>query len=316
MTRMQATWPTVAASLAGLLLCVLLGAAWVLAYWSTHPLRVGVPDRPDQDLGAYEDIAFTSRDGLRLSGWLFPARGGRATLILCHGHQFNRTQAVPIMRALRDLPCHFLLFDFRAAGRSQGRVSSIGADERLDIVAAVDWLQTREATAGLPIGVFGYSMGGSAAILAASEDPRIGAVATQGAYASLDRAIAARGRFFLGFLGPLLTTPAERMGRRWLPTDPASVSPARAIGRIAPRPVFIGHGRRDPFVFTEDADILYRSAGEPKELHILQGSWHISVGAADRPAYHKSLRRFFSQALHLESRRLRTTTGSCRTGTT
>lgn len=312
---MNPAWLPAALYIAAGLAIVLLAGAWSLAYWSTHPFRVPILTQPSRSDGPYEEVSFQSRDGLRLSGWYFSRAEARATVVLCHGHQFNRTQALPVMRALGDEPLNFLLFDFRCAGRSEGKLSTIGADERLDIIGAVDWIERRTGGSVIPTGVFGYSMGGAAAILAAAEDHRIAAVATQGAYATLERAIADRGRFFLGVMGILLTAPARRLGRRWLGHDPSSVAPVAVIGSISPRPVMISHGRRDPFVNPADARLLYEAAGEPRTLRILPKSWHITVGKSDRDAYYRDLRAFFHTALIEPASALRTRPTTARTET-
>lgn len=289
-----------------------LAVAWSLAFWSTHPIRVPVPRRPPQDLGPYEDVAFETSDGLRLAGWYFPGAAQQAVVILCHGHQFHRCQMLDILRALASDRLGFLLFDFRCAGRSEGRLSSIGADEVADLIAALDWLSSRPDTAGLPIGVFGYSMGGAVAILAAAQDERIRAVATQGAYASLDRAIRDRGRFFAGVLGPMIAAPALAFGRRWLRRDPAEVAPVRVIDRIGPRPTMICHGEWDPFIDPSDAAALFEAARPPKALRMVPRSWHIGISPAERPAYFAELRAFFERHLLPEATKDQTTGRSAR----
>jgi fermentation-respiration switch protein FrsA (DUF1100 family) len=256
-----------------------------------------VPKRPPEAAGIWEDVSFRTEDGLRLSGWFFPRRDARAVVILCHGHQFHRMQMLEVLYALREGPFGFLLFDFRCAGRSEGQLSTIGADEVRDVRAAVDWLRSRPDTATLPIGVFGYSMGGAVAIMAAAQDDRIRAVASQGAYATLERAIADRGRFFAGTLGPVLVRPALALGKRWLRYNPADVAPLKVIGAIAPRPVMICHGEWDPYISPEDARLLYDAAGEPKVLRVVPCSWHISIAPDHKRAYYADLRAFFEQAL-------------------
>lgn len=266
----------------------------VLAYWATHPIRLPV-GTPPPDLDA-RDVAFRTKDGLLLSGWFVPRGDAVGTVVLCHGHQFHRELMLPIVKALRSEPFQFLLFDFRRSGRSEGDISGVGATEWKDVLAAVEWLETTGASRGQPIGVFGYSMGGAAAILAAARDRRIAAVATHGAYADLDSALRQRCRFLVGGLGPLLEYPVHLFGRRWLRVDPSSVSPARAIRDIAPRPVLLIHGRLDPFVPLEDATRLYGAAHPPVDLVILPHSGHTVTSPADGRRRDAVLRRFFRKA--------------------
>lgn len=283
-----------------------LAGPWALAYWSTHPYRIRTPIRPPTDLGPYIDATFVTSDGVRLSGWYLSNPRAKAVVVVCHGHQANRTQCLPIVRSLLQEGLNVLAFDFRRTGRSDGDISTIGYLERLDIIAAVDWIRAQPGSNNLSIGVFGHSMGGAAAILASAEDHRISAVASHGAYATLTRAIDQRGRFFLGLLGPILSVPAAAMGRRWLQVDPAMVAPSVVVGRIAPRPVLILHGSNDPLVCPEDARILYESAGEPRALHWLRHSYHLSVDQRDLSDFHQTLRSFFSRTLCHPNRSTRT----------
>lgn len=291
---------------------LILAAAWLLVYWGTHPVRIPVPRQPPRELEPCEDITLRTTDGIELSGWFLPRPGARATVILCHGHQFNRLQMAGMPQVLSGLPLQYLLFDFRRAGRSGGHVSWIGAEEWRDVMAAVDWLEQDERAAGKPVGVFGLSMGGAAAILAAAEDPRIDAVATQGAYADLDSALRQRCRLILGFLHPVLYAPTRWLGIRRLGRDPASVAPSEAAPRIAPRPLLLLHGAHDLFVAPQDARVLHANAREPKELVLLPHSWHVTVSPADWELYQSALRRFFHQ--HLVAVSETTQTGP-RTGT-
>lgn len=276
---------------------VVLSGAWVLAYWATHPIRIPPPDQMPADIQPGRSVEFAAPDGVWLSGWFLPRPNARATIVLCHGHQFNRMQMIGAVRILAGEQYQFLLFDFRRSGRSGGSVSTVGYLERGDVTAAVNWLEQQPEAEGRPIGVFGVSMGGAAAILAAAEDRRIAAVATLGAYATLDRAVMQRCRFFVGSLAPLLATPTRRFGEKWLPGGASEVAPVGSIGRIAPRPVLLMHGRHDPFVNVEEARLLYAAASEPRRLVILPHSWHITIAQADEQAYASELRAFFRENL-------------------
>ncbi|MCC6727789.1 MAG: alpha/beta fold hydrolase [Chthonomonadales bacterium] len=285
------------AALAGAAAGALLAAgSFALAYFGTHPVRLPLWRSPAGEGMPSEDVEFASRDGLRLSGWFVPARGARAVVVLCHGHPFNRCEMLFWARMLWPR-YHLLLFDFRAMGRSGGNTCTIGHEETRDLIGAVDYLARRPETRGLPVGVVGLSMGGAAALMAAAEDPRIRAVATHGAYARLDRAIAQRGRVVLGPLGPALSRPATLVGRRWLGVDPCDVAPVKAIERIAPRPVLLMHGERDRIISPEDGRLLARAGGPTAELWEVPGSGHQRVAPGARAEYSRRLNAFLVRAL-------------------
>jgi fermentation-respiration switch protein FrsA (DUF1100 family) len=284
-----------AALVAGAALAV---GSFAFAYRATHPRRKAVGADERAEGLPIEDVVFASRDGVRLSGWFIPAERPLGGVVLCHGFPSNRTEMLPVARLLRDARMSLFLFDFRALGRSEGNLCTIGSHEVRDLLGAVDFVSRRPEMEGLNLGVYGNSMGGAVAIMAAANDSRIAAVAAHGAYATLERAIAQRCRMALGPLGPAMHKPAIWWGRRlWMDRHPREVSPAGVISQIAPRPVLILHGKHDHTIRMDDADTLMDAAGEPKEMVVLPRSWHIWVHPSDRSLYERSITRFFSRSL-------------------
>ena len=78
---------------------------------------------------------------------------------------------------------NLFLFDFRYFGRSGGTYSTAGAKEVEDLNAAVQFLKSRGVQ---EVGVWGFSMGGAVALMAAPQRPEIKAVASEASYASLN----------------------------------------------------------------------------------------------------------------------------------
>jgi alpha-beta hydrolase superfamily lysophospholipase len=285
---------------AGLLLA---GASYVLgtmayAWIATHPPRFPVVKIDKHDDPAWEDVTFPARDGLRIAGWFAPAKTAQGGVILCHGHPMNRVEMLPWARLLHHAGFHVLLFDFRAMGQSEGSLCSIGYHEVQDLLGATDYLCERPEMRDLPLGAYGISMGGAVTLMAAAQEPRLAAVATHGAYASLDRAIDQRGRAFLGPAGAVLSRPITYWGKRWLDKDPQTVSPCELIAQIAPRPVLLMHGARDIIVNPADAQSLYDAASEPKTLTVWPRSWHVRINAQERLDYEAALVAFFQTNLH------------------
>jgi uncharacterized protein len=284
---------------AGALLLGVGMAVGTLAYaWmATHPPRRGVKTPDDSEEMSLEEVEFLARDGVRLSGWFSPHPDARGTIVFCHGHTGNRLEMLEWARLLWAEGFHTLLFDFRAAGRSDGKLSTIGHLEVNDLLGALDYLDSRPETEGLPLGVYGLSMGGAVAIMTAAQDSRIAAVATHGAYADLERAIHQRSRLYFGPLGPVVSKQAIWWGQRWFPAHPRTVSPLDAVAQIAPRPLFLSHGERDVIVHPRDAHALHAAAQAPKVLHILPRSWHVRIDPAVYSDYKNNLVSFFCQNL-------------------
>lgn len=272
------------------------GAGSLFARFATHPPRLPVYLRKDETFPA-QDVEFPARDGLRLSGWFVPAKVAKGGVILCHGHPGTRMETLSRARWLHEAGFHVLLFDFRALGRSEGRVSGIGSLETQDLLGATDYMTQREETARLPLGVYGHSMGGAVAILTAAQDTRLEAVATHGAFATLESAIRQRAKLIAKGMAPIFEESVTRHGGRWLPIDPKELSPQAVVAQIAPRPILILHGVKDQVISVADAYALYEAARNPKELCILRQSRHIGICENEREEYRRTLCAFFTSAL-------------------
>ena len=224
-----------------------------------------------------EEVKFpSSLDGALLSGWFVPAQTREAigTVLCCHGMSQNREQMLKWAESLWNSGFNVLLFDFRAVGESEGHKATGGFLEAHDVLGAVDYVASRYDCAHHRIGALGFSMGGSAAIMAAAEEPRICAVATYAAYATLNSAIAARCRFHFGPLGPVVDWGLKLAGRKHFHVQPDDIVPLHAVSSLSPRPLLLLHGDKDQIVPLYNAHQLYESAGEPKALNVIKDGDH------------------------------------------
>jgi len=87
----------------------------------------------------YEQVSFTTADGLSLRGW-FILSGKRAakTLILLHGYPADKGNILPAL-AFLHADFNLLLFDFRYLGESDGSYSTAGAKEVEDLFRLGDF---------------------------------------------------------------------------------------------------------------------------------------------------------------------------------
>lgn len=277
---------------------IIVGAGFAVGtlaytYLATHPprRRVRLPDGENWDV---EEVEFPSRDGVKLSGWFAPAEvEARGAVILCHGYPANRAEVLAWARLLKPHGYHLLLFDFRAMGQSEGKLSTIGHLETQDLLGASDYLHSRAEMDGLNAGVFGLSMGGAVALMAAARDERLKAIVTHGAYATLERAIDQRGRLILGAFGKALSRPAMWWGKRWMETHPREVSPMAAVASMPDRPLLFFHGQRDLIVHPADGAALASAAQNPNALRRLPLSYHVRVHPSEWENYAAEFVAFF-----------------------
>ena len=124
----------------------------------------------------YEDVTFTTSDGLRLKGWYIPSRNG-AAVISFPGRAARRSARELLARHGYGV----LLFDRRGEGESEGDPNLFGWQGERDIHAAVAFLQGRPDVDPERIGGIGLSVGGEMMIEAAAESTALKAIVSEGA---------------------------------------------------------------------------------------------------------------------------------------
>lgn len=252
-------------------------------------LEIGTPAELNRP---YQDIRLATADGLNISAWYIPGSRAQA-IILVHGIDTNRGAVLPEAKILAEAGYHLLMLDLRAHGQSEGSLATYGYREALDVQAAVDYL------AGLPeieqIGALGTSFGGAAVARAAAIDSRLKAVVIESSYSSLTEAVKdafEQRSIFPGWSAPLLITLAERRAGIKI----SQVDSARDLAMLQPRAVMIIHGSEDMLFPVEHAYRMYASAGEPKQLWIIEGLGHASPVFGREAEYQARVISFFETA--------------------
>jgi hypothetical protein len=170
--------PWVHAACSGVTFLVFFGLAVPLG--ALHPLRT-VPKRTPAVVGlTFEEVHFTTADGIKLTGWLMPHPQARGNVIFCHGHGRNREHGTGFMPLLHELGLSALAFDFRGHGDSDGHTATFGDREVKDLVAAEEFLSRAVSRpAGFLVGV---SYGAAVALQALPQLPRVRAVWCEGCF--------------------------------------------------------------------------------------------------------------------------------------
>jgi uncharacterized protein len=164
---------------AALALGLLIGLYFVLypfaeSYVLTHAARAYVPT---PQLGtAYEEVAFTTSDGLRLQGWYVPSKNG-AAVISFPGRKGPQKPA----RLLARHDYGVLLFDRRGEGESEGDPNTLGWAGNRDVKAAIAFLRTRPDVDRDRVGGLALSVGGEVLLQTAAETDELKAVVSEGA---------------------------------------------------------------------------------------------------------------------------------------
>lgn len=271
----------------------LLGAALSLRF-----TRRPEPD-PAEDPAAhgmdYEAVVFTAQDGLRLRGWFLPGGDGERAVVFLHGHGGSMDPDLKYAPAFHDAGISVLMFDFRAHGRSEGQIVSMGYLERRDAVAAVRFLEGRGFKR---LGLLGFSMGGVVAIITAPGLESVRAVVVDGAFGRITEPIVGWGerRGLPAWLSRSLGWLTIAMTSLRLRVNLFREQPIHWVGKMH-APVFIIHAAEDGYVSWDHMQELIAAMPEPKEVWLAEGAGHREVDERYPEEYLARVVGFFERYL-------------------
>jgi len=236
-------------STVGFIIFLLVFSLWGF-YQATHPGKLVSTITPADLLIPYEKINFTTTDNITIQGWWIPSLNPDAkTIILLHGYPADKGNILSAMSFLHT-NYNLLLFDFRYFGQSSGTYTTAGKNEVLDLQAAVKFLQTKGIN---EVGIWGFSLGGAVAFLAAPTLPQIKAIVAESPYARLDWMVTEY--YSIPILKYPLSTLTRIWGRLFLNYDLLDISPAKSAAKLT-IPILIIHSRDDDVISFRHAQVF------------------------------------------------------------
>jgi dienelactone hydrolase len=292
LTRLLPGWWRLAALPAAFLLFQFVLVPVTPAVAGTNPAPTEVGDRTPAYLDLpFAEAAFTTADGVPLSGWYIPSTNGAAVAVL-HGSGSTRSGVLDQAAVLARHGYGVLLYDDRGHGRSGGAGMDFGWWGDLDVAAAVSYLESRPDVEPGRIGVLGLSMGGEQAINAAATDSRIRAVVAEGVQPKLPADTPQRPPGLEG----LTERAVDVIGfatARLLTRAPTPLPQREAVAAVAPRPLLLIAGEGE----VPAARALQAVAPSTVSLWELPDTPHTAGLAQHRDAWTARVTAFFDTNL-------------------
>lgn len=289
------------------LLTVLLITAGITLWASWHhsktilfnpKRRVPLTIFPDMFRLPYEKISFLTKDRIMLRGWFIPApEESDKTVLVLHGMGNNRGDMLQHTHFLHEAGFNLMYFDFRAAGESDGSMSTVGYLETRDLEAALDFLKTHKEEESKHLGVYGLSMGSSVAVYSVAHDSTVKSLLLEACFDSYEKTVGRWAWIHMKIPYYPFVHLALFFVRAKLKQDPEEYSPKFWLSKIAPRPLLMIHGSHDELCGIKDAQALFKTAGEPKDLWLVPGATHGKCAEVGGEEYKKRVTEFFTRTL-------------------
>ena len=234
-------------------------------------------------------------------------------------------------------------FDYRGFARSEGRRGRVILDEQAaDIRHAITWLSLQPEVDPQRLGLIGWGMGAANVVRVAAQEERVRAVAALNGFFDGTRWLRSI-HSYVTWQAILQAIAEDRVRRvttghsqlvepfQHYPLDPdtaahvqkelatlpgfggqvtlefseslSRLNAEQDVAAIAPRPVFIAHGKHNRLHPIDESLALYAAAKEPKELHLLAGK-HNDFMYHDHPVFVTLMTRlttFFARYLTADS---------------
>jgi fermentation-respiration switch protein FrsA (DUF1100 family) len=231
------------------------------SYFIGDPADWGMP---------FEDVYFSTADGVKLNGWFVPG-SERVTLLWCHGNAGNISYRLDNLKLLHDrLALNVFIFDYGGYGRSQGKPSEVGTYH--DAESALAYLHSRQDIDQDAVVIFGRSLGGAIAVDLASKHQCLGFI-LESTFSSM-----------VGWMSRSFPdVPLDRL--------PLKYDSLAKIKRVV-APLLTLHGDRDEVVPFQSGRDLYEAANEPKEFYTIKGAGHNDTYTTGGEGYVAALQRF------------------------
>lgn len=261
------------------------------SYVSIDGERAPILETP-KDYGLeFEDVTFPTSDGLKLAAWFIPANSSDKLIICNHPATLNRygfpghlapwsefqdieVKFGMVHKALHDAGYNVLAYDLRNHGESDAADDNVWGqgfgDEHKDVLAAFDYVRSRDGLKHMKIGLFNPCAGGNAAMTAMAKHPEYfndvkALVCAQPASINIMSKVALDG-MGLGDLYPFLVDEIKQL--RGL--DLNAMSPHQTAPKIT-IPTYIVQNRDDVWTVPDDVQTTYDLIpGEDKKLHWIE----------------------------------------------
>jgi len=281
------------------ILLALAGVGAVLTYYVTKSRDTQEAVTPQTYLlSSFISLSFTDHSGGEHDGWLLLGLRGAPAIIFCHGFDSNRADLLWLGSILRDNHYNVYLFNFHGPKAKESR-SSLGPRQASDLMAAIDTVTKQPGVNPNRVGLYGTSVGGYAALVAAEMDPKVKALAVDTTYSTPERMFDSQIDSLLGGSGGFFRVLTEAEFHLASMGNDSYAMPEN-LYKLANMPKLFVSGGDIP-ALAAMTEALYDQAPQPKQMLVMDHSVSTLASEAEKKEYENQVLNFFLQKLSLRA---------------
>lgn len=233
---------------------------WTLMLLTIRPKK-STAASPEKFKLKYENLDFTTHDGLVLKAWLIhpvkktsdsitnkskkgsTSENQKKIVLICHGNGREKSEYLDKALFLSKNGYYSLLFDMRGHGLSQGTIITLGAQETMDLKTIVETLNKKKGfTNFIP---WGWSLGGTVSILGLEKTPLIKGAISDCPFDTYYNVVYHTSNLWIGNVPKFITNFTVKAAALIGKFDPADVNCLKVLNTNKSKPVMLVFGTKD-----------------------------------------------------------------------
>jgi pimeloyl-ACP methyl ester carboxylesterase len=253
-----------------------------------------------------KDESFTqfwvkNENGHKINAMFYPGKPENGVVVLCHGHGVAAGNLDDMVPFLKKAGVGILLFDFRAHGKSEGRLCTIGLHEHNDIKQVLKAAKDEGLiTDNTKVAAYGRSMGAASLINGSAGLSEVDAFILESSFEELRKIAARDARHNVGVPDTFLIDLTFWVVEKITSVPYLQNKPVEKIAGIGSRPTMLIHDELDHRA-NEDAFAALHAALPAAQTFVASGARHVQAHKIHEAEFERLFLQFLKDAAVIKS---------------
>ncbi|WP_195781903.1 alpha/beta hydrolase [Priestia megaterium] len=245
-----------------------------------------------------EAFVLPSSLGYNIAGTVIKQHDNNRFMILSHGVTVHSLNSMKYARLFLKLGWNVVLYDHRRHGKSEGKTTSYGYYEKLDLQSVVHWVKEQFGST-ISLGIHGESMGAATTLLYAGMEDGADFYIVDCPFSDLEELLAYRLKQDF-HLPKQFVMPAANIILKWREGYSfKDVSPISVVDQIK-HPVLFIHSKEDDYILPKMTEQLHAKKMGAKRMYLAPVGTH-ARSYADNPEEYEQVIESFLEKIQKEA---------------